>query len=159
MSPSEWAASTSHDGLDALPLGRLVEGPGAEHAAVVREGQAGHLELLGPADQVADAVGAVEEGVLGVGVEVDEAHVRTGLEREVRPDILGQNPGPSKLPVPTMAKLRQRGVRSVANGMLAPGSHHLSPPFRGGSSGPRMPSWHRLAAGAGTHLNPEEQGC
>ena len=41
---------------------------------MVREGKAGHLKFLGPVDEVGEAVGSVEEGVLGMGVEVDEAH-------------------------------------------------------------------------------------
>jgi hypothetical protein len=62
------------DGLEALFGGLLVEAPGSEHAAVVGECQPRHLELFRLPDQVANAVGAVEEGILGVSMEVDEAH-------------------------------------------------------------------------------------
>ena len=53
---------------------RLVEGPGAEHAPVIRERQARHLEVSGPFHQVCDAIGPVQQGILGVAVQVDEAH-------------------------------------------------------------------------------------
>jgi len=49
------------DRLEPLPAGQLLEGPGAVEAAVVREGQGRHLERLGPADQVPEAVRAVEQ--------------------------------------------------------------------------------------------------
>ncbi len=62
------------DRLDPLLLGEFVEGPSAKKATVVGEGEAGHLEFLGPVDEVGEAVGSVEERVLGVCVEVDEAH-------------------------------------------------------------------------------------
>ena len=41
---------------------------------MIGDRQRGLLELLGAADQVIYAVGAVEEGVLGVAVQVNEAH-------------------------------------------------------------------------------------
>ena len=62
------------NGLEPCLAGQLVECPGAEEAAVVRKGQAGHLEFLCPVNEVGEAVGSVEEGVLGVCMEVDEAH-------------------------------------------------------------------------------------
>jgi hypothetical protein len=43
---------------------------------MVGERQRRHLVLLGLPDQISDPVGAVEQGVLGVGVEVYEAHGR-----------------------------------------------------------------------------------
>ena len=61
-------------GLIPFFLAKLVEGPGAEETTMVGQGKAGHLEFLGPADEVGEAVGSVEERVLGVCVEVDEAH-------------------------------------------------------------------------------------
>ena len=64
----------AYDGLDPILLGKLVEGPGAEETPMVGQRKAGHLEFLGPADEVGEAVGSVEERVLGVCVEVDEAH-------------------------------------------------------------------------------------
>ena len=69
------------DGPDALLLRRLAEGPRPEQAAVVGESQRGHLVFLRPADEVGEAVGAVEEGVLGVAVQVNEGQGRgPGLE-------------------------------------------------------------------------------
>ena len=62
------------DRRDALLAGQLLEAPGAVHAAVVGEPQGRHLELLRFADQVREAVGPVQQRVLGVRVEVDEGH-------------------------------------------------------------------------------------
>jgi hypothetical protein len=59
--------------LDPLLPRGLVEGPRAEHAPVVGEREPRHLVLLGLSDQVVDAVGPVEERVLRVRMEVDEA--------------------------------------------------------------------------------------
>ena len=64
------------DRLDALFPGHLVEGPCPEHAAMVGEGEPGHLVLGRLSDQVTKAIRAVEERVFGVRVEVDEAHGR-----------------------------------------------------------------------------------
>ena len=49
------------DRLEAFLFRLLVEGPGAEHAAVVRESQPRHLIFLGLSDQVPDSVSTVEE--------------------------------------------------------------------------------------------------
>ena len=62
------------DGLEPFFARQFVERPSAEHAPVVREGHAGHLEFFGFVDEIGEAVGSVEEGVLGVCMEVDEAH-------------------------------------------------------------------------------------
>jgi hypothetical protein len=61
-----------------------VERPRAEQAAVVGEGQRRHLELLRLADEVGDAVRAVEERKLGMRVEVDEAHESHRGRRKVK---------------------------------------------------------------------------
>jgi len=76
------------DRLDPGLARHLLELPRAEHAAVVGERDGGHLELLRPPHQVAEAVGAVEEGVLAVRVEMDERH---GLRPRTR-----TNPGSSR---------------------------------------------------------------
>jgi hypothetical protein len=46
---------------------------------VVRQRDRRHLELLRPLDQVAQPVGAVEEGEFAVGVEVDEGQFEVRL--------------------------------------------------------------------------------
>ena len=56
-------------GFDAL----LIEVDGAVHDPVVGERDRRHPQLGGLADQPVDPARAVEEGVLGVVVEVDEA--------------------------------------------------------------------------------------
>ena len=71
----------SDDRLDPLLFSELVEGPSAKEATVVGEGEGGHLEFLGPVDEVGEAVGSVEERVFGVCVKVDEAHECPGSSR------------------------------------------------------------------------------
>ena len=51
------------DGLNACLLALLVELHAAKHHAVVRDGQGGLAELLGPGDQLIDARGAVQQTV------------------------------------------------------------------------------------------------
>ena len=41
---------------------------------MIGDGQGGLLQLLRALDQVVDPIGAVEEGELGVAVQVDEGH-------------------------------------------------------------------------------------
>jgi hypothetical protein len=60
------------DGLDALLGGLLRELDGAGERAVVGERDGGHLELGGAGGELRNAAGSVENGVLGVDVEVDE---------------------------------------------------------------------------------------
>jgi len=73
------------DGLDAGFLGLLVEFDGAEEVAVIGHGDGGHAEIAGFAHDVGDAAGAVEHGVLGVEMEVDEGiggHRERNIGRE-----------------------------------------------------------------------------
>ena len=58
--------------------------------AVVGDRQRGLFELLGAANQVVYAIGAVEEGVLGVTVEMDEGHAKkdSAWTRLVRRGVL-----------------------------------------------------------------------
>ena len=46
---------------------------------MVGDGEGGLLELLGAGDEVIDPVGAVEETVLGMRVEMNEAHILGNL--------------------------------------------------------------------------------
>src|SRR5439155_22195112 len=62
-------------------LGRGVELPRRGQVAVGGARQRIHAERLDPAEEVGDPVGAVEEGVLAVGVEVDERQAATALGR------------------------------------------------------------------------------
>ena len=55
-------------------LAGLVEFDRSEHVAVVGDGQCGLLHLARALDQIADARRAVEQAVLGVGVQVAERH-------------------------------------------------------------------------------------
>src|SRR5439155_26100958 len=62
---------------DRPDLSRLrfgVEGPRAVEIAVVRGGERIHAQRPHPVQQVRDPVGAVEEGVLAVRVEMNERH-------------------------------------------------------------------------------------
>src|SRR5688572_29620914 len=69
------------DRLDPCLLRLLLELPGRVQIAVVRDRQRGLLELLRLGDQVIDSVGAVEEGVLRVTVEMDEGHTGKNTPR------------------------------------------------------------------------------
>jgi hypothetical protein len=44
------------------------------HVAMVGDGQSGLLEFESPPDQLIDSIGAVEERILGVTVEMNEGH-------------------------------------------------------------------------------------
>ncbi len=62
---------------DRLELGLLrlfLELPGRVHVTVICDRERGLLELQSPLDQVIDPVGAVEEGILRMTVEMDESH-------------------------------------------------------------------------------------
>jgi hypothetical protein len=60
------------DRLDAALLGLLVELDRAEEVAVVGQRQRRHPGRLGGVQDVTDPIGAVEQAVLAVKVEVDE---------------------------------------------------------------------------------------
>ena len=63
------------DRLDAVLLGLGPELVGPEDVTVVRRGQGRHTHLSRALEQLVDAGGAIEHGVLGVHVQVDEALV------------------------------------------------------------------------------------
>ncbi len=63
---------TTQDGLDALGLGCPVEGHGAEEVAVVGDGDGVHPEGFHALDEFVEPVAAVEQGVFGMEVEMDE---------------------------------------------------------------------------------------
>ena len=62
------------DRLHARLARLLLKFPGRVQIAVVRDGQGGLFELLRPGNQVFDPVRAVEERILGMAVQVYEAH-------------------------------------------------------------------------------------
>ena len=62
----------TENGLDARFFGGVDEGDRAEDVAVVGHGDRGHAELFHASDQALDLAGAVEHGVVGVKVKVDE---------------------------------------------------------------------------------------
>src|SRR5919112_748274 len=62
------------DRLDLGLLRLLLEFPRGVHVTVVGNRQRGLLELLGASDQTVDPVGAVEERVFGVAVQMDKRH-------------------------------------------------------------------------------------
>ena len=62
------------DGMDALRFGGVVELDGAEEIAMVGHGDGGHLLLGDDVHQLVDFAGAVEQGVVGVAVQVNERH-------------------------------------------------------------------------------------
>ena len=58
------------DGLNVVGLGLAPEVEGAEEEAVVAGGHGTHAQLLGVVEEVAQARGTVQHGVLGVHVQV-----------------------------------------------------------------------------------------
>ena len=70
------------DGLDALCLGGVVELDRAEEIAVVGHGDGGHF-LFDDVHELADFAGSVEQGIIGVAVEVDEGRYRTSGETAI----------------------------------------------------------------------------
>ena len=67
------------DRLHAFALGRVVELHRAEQVAVVGHGDGRHLLLDDGVHQLADFTGAIEQGVIGVAVQMDERVFRHGL--------------------------------------------------------------------------------
>src|SRR5881628_370587 len=70
----------AEDGPDLARPG-LEELPRPVQVAVVGDRERVHAQRLDPVEQVGDPVGAVEEGVLAVGVEVNERHTASGRYR------------------------------------------------------------------------------
>ena len=61
------------DGLDLGLLAGFIKFNGAEHIAVIGERQRRHVALLRRVNEILDAARAVEQAVVGMIVEVDEA--------------------------------------------------------------------------------------
>src|SRR5580704_15542562 len=64
------------DGFDALVAGGLVKINGAIEDAVVGDGKSGELEFVGTLHEPVEPAGAIEQGILGVQVEMDKVSVR-----------------------------------------------------------------------------------
>jgi hypothetical protein len=60
------------DGLDSCFLRLLLKVPGAVKISVIGYREGGLFELLRAADQIANAIGTVEQRVFGMAVEMDE---------------------------------------------------------------------------------------
>src|ERR1035437_3049986 len=67
------------DRAHAFALGGVVELDGAEQVAVVGHGDGGHLLLDDRIHELADFTSSIEEGVIGVAVQMDERVFRHGL--------------------------------------------------------------------------------
>lgn len=65
------------DGLEVVPPGQLLERPGSVEVAMIGDSQRRLLELDSPPNEVVESVGAVEQGILGMAMEVDERHCLT----------------------------------------------------------------------------------
>src|SRR5207253_754627 len=61
-----------------------VELPRPVQVAVIGDGERVHAQRVDPVEQLRDPVGAVEEGVLAMRVEVDERHTASGRYRRSR---------------------------------------------------------------------------
>ena len=66
----------AQDRLHARFFGGIVECHRAEDVAVVGDGHGGHVEFLDAPDQALDFAGAVEQGVVGVKMEMNELRLR-----------------------------------------------------------------------------------
>ena len=115
----------AEDGADLGGLGRLVERPGRMEVAVVGDRQAVHAHPADMVDQRIEAVGAVEERVFAVGMEVGERHGLPDVSRSgaagVRRDTCGaaqrrveRGSGPSP-------RTRDAGTKPVEGGKLSAG--------------------------------------
>ena len=62
------------DRLETGLAGLILELPGRVEVAMVGDRERGLFELQGPGDQVVDTVRPVQQGVLAVAVQMDEAH-------------------------------------------------------------------------------------
>src|SRR2546426_9191937 len=71
----------AEDGPDLARPSLGVELPRSVQVTVVGDRERVHAQRLDPIEQVGDPVGAVEEGVLAVGVEVNERHTARGRYR------------------------------------------------------------------------------
>ena len=63
------------DGVDVFGFGGVVELDGSEEVAVVGHGDGGHFQVGGDVHHLGDFAGSIEEGVIGVAVEMDEGRV------------------------------------------------------------------------------------
>src|SRR5437879_8126364 len=71
----------AEDGPDLARPGLGVELPRPVQVTVVGDRERVHAQRLDPVEQFGDPVGAVEEGVLAMGVEVNERHTASGRYR------------------------------------------------------------------------------
>src|SRR3982751_594679 len=62
----------SHDRLDAMLVCRIHEMHGAKNVAVIGHGHGGHAELLHALAQLFDVTSAIEQGIVGVQVQVNK---------------------------------------------------------------------------------------
>ena len=70
---------TADDRVHAFGLGGVVELDGAEEVTEVGHGDGGHFLFDDRIHELADFTGAVEEGVIGVAVQMDERVFRHGV--------------------------------------------------------------------------------
>ena len=66
------------DGFDALFPRRLVEINHPVHGAVVGDGEGGKFQFMGLVHQPVQPAGAIEQGILGVQMEMNKVRVRHG---------------------------------------------------------------------------------
>jgi len=63
------------DRVDAGGFGGVIEGDGAEEVAMIGHADGGHVLFGADLHELVDFAGSVEEGVVGVVVEVDEGEI------------------------------------------------------------------------------------
>ena len=95
------------DGFDPGLLRLFVEFERAVHGAVVGDGHRRHVEFLGALDEVTDADGAVEHGILGVDVQMDK-----GCGHETFRGMMGQGAGNGAATGEVATRSRARGTEA-----------------------------------------------
>ena len=60
--------------LDAGLSAGFIESHSSVHDAMIRHGKSGHVQLFRALSNLVDAAGTVEQGILGMDMEMDEAY-------------------------------------------------------------------------------------
>jgi hypothetical protein len=68
----------AENGFEIVFARELLEGPGAEHAAVIGERQCRHAQIEAAPDQVIDAIRPVKKRILAVCMKMYEGHPNLG---------------------------------------------------------------------------------
>ena len=91
---------TADDGLDVGIFPRhLEELLDAIHEAMVRDGQGGHAQLVDPREKISYGRLSVQDGILGVDMEMYKTHICTKVVFLPRIDKKKREPGQTRFPL------------------------------------------------------------